>query len=134
MKEKKMPRDADGSGIPEGSAEGRNEQEVTEMAISPIYLNGMISATPEIAAARHTDDARAALIQSSTEADVEEQADDKVHTVQSKDNADGPTAGFDASGKGSNEYAGDGGARRPGKKNTDGKVVVKNKGGFSISI
>lgn len=104
------------------------------MAISPVYLNGMISATPDITAVRQTDDVRAALMANASENDVEELADEKVHTVTAKDNADGPSAGFDASGKGSNEYTGDGGAQRRKKPKGDGRVIVKNKGGFDITI
>ncbi len=104
------------------------------MALSPVYLNGMISATPDISTVRQTDDMKAALVQSTTETDVEEIEDEKAHSVYAKDNADGTTAGFDARNKGNNEYAGDGGANRPKKPKGDGRVIVKNKGGFDITI
>ena len=55
--------------------------------------------------------------------------------MQQGDNADNTMRGFDASEKGDNEYSGDGGMRRKKEeKGFDGKVVVKNKGGFDITI
>ena len=106
------------------------------MAIAPIYLNGIISATGDIGSIRAGDDAKAAAMQSSTEATVEEEADHHVNQVINKDNADGPSSESDASGGSRNQYAGDGGRNRKKKEDGDsfGKVVTKHQGGFNITI
>lgn len=104
------------------------------MAIAPVFYNGMISATPEVSNIRIADDARAAAVQANSEAEVAEEADQHVNQVRTKDDANGPESESDASGGSRNEYAGDGGARRRKKQDSFGKVVKKQRGGFSISI
>lgn len=103
------------------------------MAIAPVFYNGMISATPEISNIKISDDSRAATIQANSEAEVAEEAREHVNQVRTKDNADGAESEADASGGSRNQYAGDGGAKRR-KKDSFGKVVKKQQGGFSISI
>ena len=97
-------------------------------------MNGMISNTPDVANIRVNEDARAAAMQISREADVEQEAEEHVNQVRTKDDADGPESESDASGGSRNEYAGDGGARRRKNKDSFGKVVKKQPGGFNISI
>ena len=104
------------------------------MAIAPVFYNGMISASPEVANIKISDDAKAATLQANSEAEVMQEADEHVNQVRTKDNADGAETDSDASGGSNNQYAGDGGARRRKKKEAFGKVVKKQKGGFSISI
>ena len=105
------------------------------MAISPIVLNGMLPASQDVSALKQFDDNRAALMQGTTETRVEKQTDEKLNTVRQGDNAENPTKGYDASDKGDNEYSGDGGMHRKNReKSFDGKVVIKNKGGFDITI
>ncbi|MBO5550993.1 MAG: hypothetical protein J5966_03455 [Lachnospiraceae bacterium] len=104
------------------------------MAIAPVFYNGMISSTPDIANVRIADDARAAAIQANSESEVQKEAEDHVNQVRTKDNADGAGSESDASGGSRNEYAGDGGARRRKKEDSFGRMVKKQQGGFSISI
>lgn len=105
------------------------------MAISPIVLNGMLPASQDVSALKQFDDNRAAVMQGTTENRVERQADAKLNSVREGDNAENPNKGYDASEKGDNEYSGDGGTRRKKEdKGFDGKVVIKKKGGFDITI
>ena len=104
------------------------------MAIAPVFLNGMITASPEVAHLNMTDEAKAASLQLNSENEVQQEADNHVNQVRGKDNADGTENDADASGGSHNQYAGDGGAKRRRKEDSFGKVVKKQKGGFSISI
>ena len=101
------------------------------MAIAPVFYNGMISSTPELTNIRVADDAKAAAVQLNSEAEVQQEAEEHVNQVRTKDNADGTE---NDSGGSNNQYAGDGGARRRKKGDSFGKVVKKQQGGFSISI
>ena len=104
------------------------------MAIAPVFFNGMITASPEIAGTVMNDEARAASLQFNSEAAVRQEADEHINQVRNKDNADGTENDSDASGGSRNEYSGDGGARRRKKEDSFGKMVKKQQGGFSISI
>jgi len=102
------------------------------MAIAPIYMNGMISATPDVSSVKIAEDNKAALLQSDSEATVAREADEHVNQVHNKDDADNNTADSDTSDGSRNQYAGDGGRQR--KKKEFGKMVKKQQGGFNITI
>lgn len=104
------------------------------MAVAPVFYNGMISSTPELTNIRIADDAKAAAVQLNSEAEVQQEAEEHVNQVRTKDNADGTENDSDASGGSNNQYSGDGGARRRQKRDSFGKVIKKQQGGFSISI
>ena len=104
------------------------------MAIAPVFYNGMISSATDIANIRMADDTKAAAMQFNSEAQVQQEAEEHVNQVRTKDNADGAESDSDASGGSRNEYAGDGGAKRRKKGDSFGKMVKKQQGGFSISI
>ena len=102
------------------------------MAISPIVLNGAITATQDISALKAHDDSHASVLQSTTQNKIEHQVERKLNMVRRQDDVKNNDKGFDAREKGSNEYTGDGGARR--RRNEDGEVIIKGKGGFDVSI
>ena len=101
------------------------------MAISPIMMNGTVSVSQDISVLKQNDDNKAVLMQNAAEVTVDEQTDIKDHSVQEQGNVDTSTGD---SGEGGNEYAGDGGMHRKKKEDPDGKVVIKKKGGFDITI
>ncbi len=103
------------------------------MAIAPIYMNGMITATPDITNVKLSDDNKAALMQSDSENTVMQEADEHVNQVRSKDNSDNNPGDSDAADGSRNQYAGDGGRQRK-RKDSFGKVVKKQQGGFNITI
>ncbi len=101
------------------------------MAISPIMMNGTVSVSQDISVLKQNDDNKGQLMQNAVENIVDEQTDIKDHSVQEQQNVD--TSSEDRGGQGGG-YAGDGGMRRKKKENADGRVVIKKKGGFDISI
>ncbi len=102
------------------------------MSISPVVLNGTIGVTQDISALKAHADGHASVLQSTTQEKIEHQAERKLNMVRVQDNVERQNKGFDAKEKGSNEYTGDGGARR--RRNEDGEVHIKGKGGFDVSI
>lgn len=105
------------------------------MAISPIVLNGTITASQNVSAYKAHDDSKAAILQSNTHTKIEHQIEKKLSRVREQDDTEMKHKGFDAREKGSNEYEGDGGKHRHTEyKGEDGAVYVKEKGGFDISI
>ena len=103
------------------------------MAIAPIYMNGMITATPDVTNVKLSDDNKAALMQSDSENTVAREAEEHVNQVHSKDTADNNPGDSDASGGSRNEYAGDGGMQRR-KKDNFGKVIKKQQGAGACII
>ena len=105
------------------------------MGISPIALNGMIPASQDISAIKQNDDNRAALMQGTTQNRVEKKTDERLNSVRSGDNVENNQGQFDAKEKGDNDYQGDGGrGRKKIEEDNDGKVFIKDKGGFDITI
>ena len=102
------------------------------MSISPVVMNGAINATQDISAIKAHADGHASVLQSTTQEKIEHQAERKLNTVREQDDVENRNKGFDAKEKGSNEYSGDGGAKR--RHNPDGEVHIKGKGGFDVSI
>ncbi|MBR1876019.1 MAG: hypothetical protein IJ805_02805 [Lachnospiraceae bacterium] len=101
------------------------------MAISPIMQSGTISVSQDISIIKQNDDNKVAIMQNAVENNVDEQTDIKDHSVQEQQDTDTST---EDNGGSRNEYAGDGGMHRKKRKDPDGKVVIKKKGGFDISI
>ena len=106
------------------------------MAISPIVLNGTISASQNVSNYKSNDDSKAAVLHSNTQTKIEHKVEQKLSRVREQDDAEMKHKGFDAREKGSNEYEGDGGQHRRHAeyKSEDGAVYIKEKGGFDISI
>ena len=102
------------------------------MALSPILFNGTIQATQDVSMLKMHDDSHAAILQDNSFHKVEEEQDHKVHSVREADDTELNEKGYNASEKGDNEYTGDGGRNR--RRNREGRVVVKGKGGFDISV
>ena len=103
------------------------------MALSPILFNGTINASQNIAEIRSNEEGRVNIMQGEAAQRNEDDTTGKMSRVREADDADNNLRQFDSSEKGDNEYAGDGGRNRK-KKDKDGTVVIKNKGGFNITI
>lgn len=102
--------------------------------ISPIENNGMIARLQDVSIMRSNEDNHSYVAQTRIVADTDNKADEVVHTVQHKDNADNPDTKHDAKEEGRNKYYSN---RIDGKKKSkpsDGVVVAKTQGGFDISI
>ncbi len=103
------------------------------MALSPIVFNGTINASQNIAELRANEDGKVNVMQGEAARRNEEDTTDKLSRVREADDANNDQRKFDSSEKGDNEYAGDGGRQRK-RKDKDGTVIIKGKGGFDITI
>ncbi len=104
------------------------------MALSPIMFNGTIGASQNVAELRAGEEGKVNILQGEATRRTEDDTSGKLNRVREADDADNNLRKFDSSEKGDNEYAGDGGRNRKKKDNKDGRVLIKNKGGFDISI
>ncbi len=82
---------------------------------------------------KQNDDNKPVIDQVNISNQVEKNQDSKVHDVRTADNADNGEKKFDAREKGSNEYQSNRNGQKK-KKAPDGKVVLKNPGGFDLKI
>jgi len=64
---------------------------------------------------------------------IQKDIQQRAKEVRSGDNAEWQNRKFDAKDKGSNEYQGDGGQRKP-RENPQEQVIVKGHRGFDIKI
>ena len=103
------------------------------MAISPILFNGTISASQNVAEFRAAEEGKVNIMQGEAAQRNEDDTEGKLNRVREADDADNDQRKFDSSEKGDNEYAGDGGRNRK-RKDKDGTVLIKKKGGFDITI
>ena len=103
------------------------------MALSPILFNGTINASQNVAEIRANEDGKVNIMQGEAARRNEDDTTEKMSRVREADDADNFQRQFDSSEKGDNEYAGDGGMNRK-RKDKDGTVLIKHKGGFNITI
>ncbi|MCR4590092.1 MAG: hypothetical protein K5668_04675 [Lachnospiraceae bacterium] len=103
------------------------------MAISPILFNGTIGASQNVAELRANEDGKVNIMQGEAAQRNENDTTEKLSRVREGDDANNDQRKFDSSEKGDNEYAGDGGRHRK-RKDKDGTVYIKSKGGFDITI
>ncbi|MBR4768609.1 MAG: hypothetical protein IK088_06500 [Lachnospiraceae bacterium] len=105
------------------------------MAISRVEFNGQTLNAQNFTNIKHNEDSKVLLDQSNINQVTEQRADERVHHVNDPDASDTHERQQDASEKGKNEYAGDGGKNRR-KKQEDGRVFVKGQapGGFDLKV
>ncbi len=103
------------------------------MALSPILFNGTINASQNVAEIRANEEGRVNVMQGEAARRSEDDTTEKMSRVREADDANNNERKFDSSEKGDNEYTGDGGRNRK-RKDKDGTVLIKNKGGFNITI
>jgi hypothetical protein len=105
------------------------------MSIGPVEINGIIGRTQDYSTIKHNEDSRGMVEQSNILKQLDTKLDHQMNQVHHADNADNFEQKFDAKDKGSNEYTGDGGKQRKhDNQEKDGKVIIKNTGGFDIKI
>ena len=104
------------------------------MSIGPVELGGVVGRAQDFSTIKQNEDNKGLVDQTNFHNKFEQKINQNTKTVQEGDNADGIHKRFDPSEKGDNEYEGDGGRNRKKKQPEDGKVVIKNKGGFDIKI
>lgn len=103
---------------------------------SLIELRGGIQRTQDYASIRQNEESRAALQQANSDGVIKNQAEQKANNVHERDNTEFYDRQFDASQKGDNEYYRQEQERKKKKeeKEKDGKVTLKQGGGFDIKI
>ncbi len=102
---------------------------------------GVISRSQDFSIIRHNEDVKPMTDQAVIGEEVQKQNTAKSEEVTDSQEADWYDKRHDASEKGSNEYSGDGGAKR-GKKDTGAqahpdRVIVKGQGGsgsFNVTV
>lgn len=100
------------------------------IGVSPIELNGMVSRTQDFSAIKHQNDVKPVVDQGNYQQQVEKNVENKSTTV-----IQGQKTETDGEGNGSGGYAGDGGKHRKKKEVPDeGKMIVKSRGRFDISV
>lgn len=110
------------------------------MAIGPVILNGVVSVSNDYSAIKHNEDNKGMLHQQGFQVQLEKQMDIKHTRITENEQMRKEERKFDAREKGDNEYAGDGGSRRPKQgstpntKNAGGKVTAKGHSSFDIKI
>jgi hypothetical protein len=105
------------------------------MAIGPIELNGTIGRSQDFSIIKHNEDTKNMHEQANIQNQLNAKIEHHLNQVRDADNTESPEHKFDAKEKGDNEYTGDGGKQRKNdNQKKDGKVIVKNKGGFDIMI
>ncbi|MBR4670794.1 MAG: hypothetical protein IKO84_09355 [Butyrivibrio sp.] len=73
---------------------------------------GVIAASNEVSAVKAAEDSRPMMDRQNFQTQFNEEVDNQKNSVIQKDDVSGPEVQADAQGKGSNEYAGDGGKNR----------------------
>ena len=98
------------------------------MAIGPIEMQGQILRTQDYSAQKHQEDARTDVAQANIQQTRQTQMQRQLNRVNRSEQSARQQMNQDASDKGSNEYSGDGGAKRNearAKLESDGKVLIK---------
>lgn len=101
------------------------------MALGPIEMNGMISRTQDITTIKQNQDNKAFVDQSNIKTTMEQNVDNKLHQVHDADDSRDSEGEFDARREGRNKYVK---LQKKKKAKEEGKVVVKQRGGFDITI
>lgn len=102
--------------------------------ISPIENNGMIARTQDYTSMRVQEDIKLNANQAFIQQEIDESGENHVRTVRESDNSDATDTHHDAREEGRNKYFNN---RKNGGNSgmpSDGRVVVKNKGGFDLKI
>lgn len=103
--------------------------------ISPIENNGMMLRTQDYSILRQNEDNYSANQHVQIQDRLDKSDDANAHSVNTKDDANGPNTHHDARDEGRNKYVD---MRNKKKKQDDelneGKVIAKSQKGFDISI
>ncbi|NLG02899.1 MAG: hypothetical protein GX567_03555 [Clostridia bacterium] len=101
--------------------------------ISPIEANGMVSRTQDFSQIRQNEENRNIINQNHYHDTFEREKDQNLKTVRDADYDNQTDTRHDASQKGRNEYLNNG-KKGKKKKPEDGKVTLKQPGGFDVKI
>ena len=103
------------------------------MALGPVEMNGILQRTQDISIIKQNEDNRGLLVQTNIQNEAEQEIDHAMHQVHDADNSRDSEGEFDARREGRNKYMKTTTKKKKEPK-TEGKVVVKGRGGFDISV
>ena len=103
------------------------------MTISRVEIQGQVTRAQDFTTIKHNEDNKGMVDQSNFQRQFDQSVENKVRLVHQGDRRVNQGKKYDAMEKGYGSYAGDGGRKRK-KNQEDGKVVLKNKGGFDMKI
>lgn len=104
------------------------------MAISPLLFNGSVTRMQDVSQVKHNEDVKGMVDQSNFQTTFHKEINTKMNQVHKSDNTENRQRKFDAKDKGDNEYDGDGGKRRKGGQQTEGRVIPKSYSGFDMKV
>ena len=105
------------------------------MTISRVELQGQVTRAQDFTNIKHNEDNKPTVDQSNFQYQFQQTVETKARQVIQGDRAENEGKDADAKEKGNGRYAGDGGRRRrKEEKESDGKVILKGRGGFDIKI
>lgn len=101
------------------------------MAFGSIELT-TVSRAHDYSIIKHNEDNKGFVDQTNIVQQTEKTIEQRIREVHSSDDTEWHQNNPDAKEKGNNEYQGDGGRNR--KKGAQGRMIVKNRGGFDMKI
>lgn len=104
------------------------------MAITPVEWNSVMSNTQDYTSVRHQEEMKGMVDQTNFQSALDKEVKDRVKQVHGKDDAQMNQKKYDAKEKGSNQYSGDGGAKRRKKEVVTDRVTVKGMSHFDMTV
>lgn len=108
------------------------------MSINRIEIQGQITRAQDYTTIKHNQDNKGMVDQTNFQSQFHKAVDNKMTQVHHGENTENENKRFDAKDKGNGQYTGDGGSKR--RKDSEkeqfpeGRVALKNMGGFDIKI
>ena len=110
------------------------------MAIGQVELNHAMTRIQDYTAQKHSEDLKGAVQHGHAQDKFDKELNQDIRQVVKTDQSEYQNKSqyqnkkFDASEKGSNQYAGDGGQKKKKENKEDGKVIAKKTSGFDVRI
>jgi len=103
------------------------------MTISRVEIQGQVTRAQDFTTIKHNEDNKGMVDQTHFQRQFDQTVENKIRQVHQGDSTENRGKKFDAKEKGNGNYSGDGGRKRK-KSEEDGRVILKNQGGFDMKI
>lgn len=105
------------------------------MAISPIEMNGMVTRSQDISTLKQNEDNKAMIHQGNIANTMVKKNQEKSEQVNVAEKTENNEYRYDAKEKGSGSYQSNNGRqKKKDDKESDGKVIMKQTGGFDMRV